>query len=242
MSTNEFESILKKIKGYTNHIYLHVKGEPLMHPELDEILKLSNKYNMQVNITTNGRLLKDKLDILNNNKVREINISLHSFSNLDEISNLLDIIDKISNVYISLRLWNNIDNTKVIELLNNHYNININDSEKCITLKENIYLDKDIEFEWPTLNRKIISDKGRCLALKRQLAILVDGTIVPCCLDNNGDINLGNIFNDNLEDVINSKMYKDMLQGFNNNKLINELCKRCGYRTRFNKESYVQRN
>lgn len=242
MSTNEFEEILNKIKGYTNHIYLHVKGEPLMHPNLDEILKISDKYNMQVNITTNGRLLKDKLEILNNNKIREINISLHSYTSLEEISDLLNIIDDIKNVYISLRLWNNKGNKDVIELLSKHYNINIKDNDKCITLRENVYLDKDIQFEWPKLNRDIISENGTCLALKRQLAILVDGTVVPCCLDNEGDIKLGNIFELELIDIIDSDKYKSILNGFNNNKLVEELCKKCGYRTRFNKEKYVQRN
>ena len=80
MTVPEFENIINKINGYTKHIYLHVKGEPLMHPHLDKIIKIANKNNINVNITTNGRLLKDKLDIINNNKIRQINISLHSFN------------------------------------------------------------------------------------------------------------------------------------------------------------------
>ena len=93
MKLEQFEIILNKIKGYTDNIYLHIKGEPLMHKEIEGIIKLSNKYNINVNITTNGRLIKDKLDILNNNKIRQINISLHSFNNLNEIKELLNIID-----------------------------------------------------------------------------------------------------------------------------------------------------
>ena len=33
---------------------------------------------------------------------------------------------------------------------------------------------------------------------------MVDGTIVPCCLDSEGVINLGNIFNDDIDAVLNS--------------------------------------
>ena len=79
MTTHEFEKVILKIKDYTKHIYLHVKGEPLMHNELDSIIKIANKYNLNVNITTNARLIDKKIDIINNNKIRQINISLHSF-------------------------------------------------------------------------------------------------------------------------------------------------------------------
>ena len=94
MSVSNFEVVLSNIKNYTKHIYLHVKGEPLMHPNLDEILKLASTYDLNVNITTNARLLKDKIDILNNNKIRQINISLHSFNSVNEIKELLPNVDK----------------------------------------------------------------------------------------------------------------------------------------------------
>ena len=120
MSLDEFENIIIKIKDYTKHIYLHVKGEPLMHNELDGIIKIVNKYNLNVNITTNARLLHKKIDIMNNNKIRQINISLHSFNDLNEIKELLKVLDKINDSYISLRLWNNKDNKEIIDILENH--------------------------------------------------------------------------------------------------------------------------
>lgn len=233
MTKEEFEEIIKKIKDYTNHIYLHVKGEPLMHKDIDSIIKISNKYNLNVNITTNARLLKEKLDIINKNKIRQINISLHSFDNLDEIKDLLKVIDNIEDTYISLRLWNNKDNSKILSILEQHYNKKIELTEKRFTLTNKVYLDKDILFSWPDINKNIITTKGTCKGAKKQLAILVDGTIVPCCLDNDGIINLGNIFDNSMEEVLNSKRYKDIVEGFNNNKLVEELCQKCGYRNRF---------
>ncbi len=233
MTKEEFEEIIKKIKDYTNHIYLHVKGEPLMHKDIDSIIKISNKYNLNVNITTNARLLKEKLDIINKNKIRQINISLHSFDNLDEIKDLLKVIDNIEDTYISLRLWNNKDNSKILSILEQYYNKKIELTEKRFTLTNKVYLDKDILFSWPDINKNIITTKGTCKGAKKQLAILVDGTIVPCCLDNDGIINLGNIFDNSMEEVLNSKRYKDIVEGFNNNKLVEELCQKCGYRNRF---------
>lgn len=234
MSVNEFENVILKIKDYTNHIYLHVKGEPLMHKELDSILKIANKYNLNINITTNGRLIENKIDIINNNKIRQLNISLHSFNDLGEIKRLLFTIDKINNSYVSLRLWNNKDNTEVLKLLEEHYNVKINMNGNRFKLSDKVYLDKDVLFDWPNINRKVISDYGTCKGGKSQLAILVDGTIIPCCLDNDGIINLGNIFVNSIEEILNSDRYKNMINGFNNNKLVEDLCKKCGYRNRFN--------
>lgn len=234
MSEEDFEKIILKIKDYTNHIYLHVKGEPLMHSNLDGILKIANKYNMNVNITTNARLLEDKLNIINNNKIRQLNISLHSYNNIDDIKKLLNTIDKVNNSYISLRLWNDKDNSEILSLLEEHYNIKINITNKRFKINDKVYLDKDKLFVWPDLNNNINNIYGTCKGGKTQLAILVDGTITPCCLDNNGVISLGNIFDCSIKDVLNSDRYKNIINGFNNNKLVEELCKKCGYRNKFN--------
>ena len=233
MTLNDFENVILKIKDYTKHIYFHVKGEPLMHNDLDGIIKIANKYNLNVNISTNARLMGKKIDIINNNKVRQINISLHSFSDLDEIKELLKVLDNIKDSYISLRLWNNKDNKEILDILERHYNKKIEFTGKRFTLTDKVYLDKDILFEWPDIKREVIATHGTCKGAKSQIAILVDGTVVPCCLDNDGIINLGNIFETSLSDILNSKRYKDIVNGFNNNKLVEELCQKCGYRNRF---------
>ena len=233
MRVDEFKLIINKIKDYTDYIYLHIKGEPLMHPNLEEIVDIIAKNNLQINITTNGRLLKDKLDIINSKKIRQINISLHSFNNINEIEDLLNIVDRINNSYISLRLQNDLDNTNTINLLNKHYNTKIDITKKNNKLKEKVFLSMDSEFSWPNLNLPVISTKGTCKALKEQIGVLVDGTVVSCCLDNNGDNNLGNIFNDDLNEIINSPKYQDMINGFKNNKLVSPLCQRCSYINRF---------
>lgn len=233
MSLDEFEQVIEKIKDYTKHIYLHVKGEPLMHQELDGIIKCANKYNLNVNITTNARLLRKKIDIINSNNVRQINISLHSFNSVDEIKELLNVIDMINDSYVSLRLWNNKDNSEIFDILEKHYNKKIVFNGKRFTLTDKVYLDKDILFEWPDIKREVITTCGTCRGAKSQIAILVDGTVVPCCLDNDGVINLGNIFENSFDEILKTKRYKDIVNGFNNNKLVEELCQKCGYRNRF---------
>jgi radical SAM protein with 4Fe4S-binding SPASM domain len=241
MNAASFEKILMKIKGYTDYIYLHLLGEPLMHPELNTILDLAYHYGLKVNLTTNGHLLDQKLDIINNAKsIRQINISLHSFKNIDEIASLLDVIDKIKlDCYISLRLWNlgvSNNNDKIIELLSNRYHIQVDSSDKNIKLGHKLYLDFETQFKWPDINDEERSTIGTCYGMRTQIGILVDGTVVPCCLDTDGIVNLGNIFTDDLNTILSSTRCKNMKKGFLNKKLTEPLCQRCHYITRFDKD------
>ena len=64
MSKDEFKHVISEIKPYTDYIYLHLKGEPLIHPDLEDILKIAKENNIIVNITTNGTKLSDTLDII----------------------------------------------------------------------------------------------------------------------------------------------------------------------------------
>ena len=240
MPSQRFEQIAKELRLYTDYVYLHVKGEPLLHPELEEILNICKKYDLKVNISTNGTLLKDKYELLKS--VRQLNISLHSFENNDEVQseeylkNILEAAKFLldSGVIIRYKLWNDAngkDNKKIIDLLEKHYDIAISkiDYTKDLKLKENVYLSIKAPFEWPDSNGQPV-EEGTCYGLRQQIAILVDGTVVPCCVDNDGKIKLGNIFEESLEKILNSKEAVTIKKNFENNKCINDLCKKCQYR------------
>ena len=92
-----------------------------------------------------------------------------------------------------------------------------------------MFINQDIEFEWPDITKKPIIEKGRCLALKEQVAILVDGTVVPCCLDNNGDIFLGNIFEESIEEILNKPKSTTIKKNFENSVITCDLCRTCGF-------------
>lgn len=244
ISIENFEKVLKKINNYTDYVYLHVKGEPLLHRNLKEILDLCLKYNKYVNITTNGTLLKDKIDILKHPAIRQINISLHSENNKENyLKEVFSSVEKLRNKIIIYRFWTlktdelNEKSTEIVENIRKFYNLDTNlvekiKKEKHIKIVDNIYVDKNTEFIWPSLDNDYYNEMGYCYALKDQLAILVDGTIVPCCLDSNGIIKLGNIYENTLEEVITSKRFSDMKQGFCNRKVTEELCKHCSFKDR----------
>ena len=245
MSLKNFEEIIKKIHNYTKLVALHVKGETLLHSNLKNILEILEKYNLKTNITTNGTLIKENLEIIKESKaVRQINFSIHSImqnKNLHSqyLTDIFESADELDNVIISYRLWNlksikeNDINTNIIKAIEDYYGIqNLKQkllNSNFIKLKENVFINQDIEFEWPNINKEPIIEKGRCLALKEQVAILVDGTVVPCCLDNNGDIPLGNIFEETMEEILNKPKSVTIKKNFENGVITCDLCKTCGF-------------
>lgn len=245
ISLTNMEELLKKINDYTDYVYLHVKGEPLLHPKLKEILDLCEKYHKKVNITTNATLIKEKETILTHTAIRQINLSVHSENRkANYLEEIFEVVDKLKDKNIVYRFWTMEDNnlskesTELVEKIVNHYQLSPKivenlKKENNIKINSHTYVNKANEFIWPDINNDYNKEFGYCYALKDQLAILVDGTIVPCCLDSDGVINLGNIYQNDLLQVINSSRYQKMRMGFCNRKVTEELCKHCSYKERF---------
>jgi radical SAM protein with 4Fe4S-binding SPASM domain len=246
MTIDEFNIVISKIKKYTDYIYLHIKGEPLLHNNLDELLTICDKEQINVNITTNGTLIKEKYNILDKHKsIRQINISLHCENNKKNyFEDVFETCKKLSTTkYICYRLWTLNDNkldkesTSIVEKIKDYYNLSTEIVDKLIKednikIFMNTFVNKNNLFDWPDINNNLNID-GKCYGLINQLGILSDGTVVPCCLDSDGIINLGNIFKDSLDDILNTTQVKKIIEGFNNNKSICKLCKNCNFRYRF---------
>lgn len=248
MTTNEFRDVISKIKNYTESICLHVKGEPLLHSHFDEILSICDENNINVKITTNGTLLLKRKEILLRHNIKQISISLHcenSFPHyFEDVFNASDELSKATTIVY--RIWTlptlDLDkfSTIIVDKINEHYKLDLDTinkikHEKATKITENIFLDKDYEFEWPKIDNEK-SDIGTCLGTKDHIAVLSDGNVTVCCLDSDGVIRLGNIFESSLEEIINSDLFKKINSGFNNNKIVCDLCKSCTYRHRFDKK------
>ena len=246
MSLENFELILKKIKNYTKSIYLHVKGEPLLYSKLDELLTLCDNYNMKVKITTNGTLLKEKLEILNNHSsLKQLNISLHSENNNPNyFQEVFETSDKIKNISIVYRIWLldnlNLDilSTKIVEKIIKYYKLDKSFMEevkknKNIKIKNNLYLDKDNYFNWPKEKKESNLTKGTCLGTRSHIAILVNGDVVPCCLDSGGILKLGNIFKEDLDTILNKELFQKINKGFKDQQVVAKLCQTCDFRKKF---------
>ncbi|MGN1371899.1 MAG: radical SAM/SPASM domain-containing protein [Candidatus Coprovivens sp.] len=233
ISLEQFNVLLDKLEGYTRYLYFHVMGEPLLHPNINELINLASK-RYYVNITSNGYLIKR---IQDNKNIRQINISLHSFDDrynksFDEyIDDVFNVVDKLvlNNTYVKYRVW--VDSKykdTILNRLNEKYNVHINDS-KNLKLANNIYYEVEEEFIWPSFENSYYNEIGSCRGLRDHIGILVDGTVIPCCLDSEGVINLGNIYKQDLNGIISGDLFKEMKQGFLNNKKIHKLCCKCNF-------------
>ena len=254
MTIEEFDRITDEISPLTNIICLHLMGEPLLHPNIREIFEICNKKNLNVYLTTNGTLLKKNLDLLKSGCVKRISVSLHSFeandspNSLDEyLSDVLLSCREIANnssTYIELRLWNetsdkdakNTLNKNIIEKINKTFSTSLaTQNLQCrISITDKVYISFADVFEWPinTENQETNSTKF-CYALRSHFGILCDGTVVACCLDNEGKLALGNIFKSKISDILNTPRAQNIYKGFTDRNTTEDFCKTCTYANKF---------
>ena len=260
LSVDEFKIVLNRIKPYTKYIYFHLMGEPLLNPNLEEFLKLAYEEDFKVNITTNGTLLRSVKDILLRSKaLRQINISLHSFEAnnkevsfqeyFDEVLGFIKETNDTTDIITAMRLWNldsysikgdNSLNADIVDKIKEVFDYKedlktILNNDKRTKLKNNLYLNVADKFQWPNMNIEPLGDTGFCHGLRDHFGILVDGTVVPCCLDGEGNMSLGNIYEESLHEILNGDRASNFYNGFSNRKKVEELCKRCGYSEMFSK-------
>ena len=248
MTVEEFRLVVEKIRPFTNYIYLHVLGEPLLHPQLDEILNIAESTGLNINITTNGGLLKQKKRILLKHSIRQINISLHDAEEniipenwRNYLKTALDFATELApKTYICLRLWNTTNEAsadfnqlcqqKIAEKFNFSIDsLNERTNGNGLKLAEHIFLQRAPRFDWPDEAGEQTHTKKNCYALRDHIAILADGQVVPCCLDADANMKLGNIFTENLADILETQRAKDIKKGFEQRKVVEPLCATCGF-------------
>lgn len=257
MSLSFFEKVLVELQPYTKSLSFHVMGDPLTLSNLFEYLELAGKYGFEVELTTSGYYLKKTpVEVLFHPAVRQVNISLNSYNkNSTNLSFEVYMdgvlmacknkLDKYPKPFINLRVWNLDDvlseaefNKMLFTSIENFFDVEINldaiykEKTKSIRLASKVLLNFDNYFEWPSLQSTHDSD-STCHGLKSHIGILADGSVVPCCLDGEGVINLGNLHDTLLKVVLGSKRAQDMIEGFSQNKAVEELCRKCSYKDRF---------
>ena len=245
MDETQFSRVLEQLRGQTNYIYYHLMGEPLLHPQLPQFLQMASRRGFKSIITTNGTLLGRFGSTLLENPVHKVSVSLHSFEQDDEetfigyLSSVADFAEKAcaAGVIVSLRLWNRgYDegrNDTAVAFLRRRFPDPWTENQKGYRLRGKLFLEWGERFEWPDLQAPMYREQVFCHGMRDQFGILCDGTVVPCCLDSDGIIALGNIFTEEIEDILSSPRAKAMAEGFSCRKATEELCRRCGYAQRF---------
>ena len=242
MNEAEFAAIAEKLRPYTDFLYFHLMGEPLCHPELAQFLEIAGGLGFKVILTTNGTLLsKHQQMLINAPALHKVNISLHAFEANDlavPFEKYLEDCFRFSvaaqgKKIVALRLWNqggaDRKNAEILEKLRQYFPEPWMTEKRGIRIGEKIYLEHGDKFDWPDLSVDSENDRVFCYGLRDQIGILCDGTVVPCCLDHEGDIALGNIHAEPLEQIIGSQRALNIYNGFTNRKACEALCRRCGY-------------
>lgn len=246
MNTAEFTSLLPKLQPYTDYLYFHLMGEPLCHPQLKDFLSLAHDAGFRVILTTNGTLLhKHQAMLLDEPGLHKVNISLHAFEANDlsipfsEYLHRCITFGKVAEgkKLVVYRLWNqggaDHRNAEILTALHKGFPESWQQTRRGTIIGKHIYLEHGDRFDWPDLSAPDNGQRCFCYGLRDQLGVLCDGTVVPCCLDHEGDISLGNLFTQSLEDILSTDRAKAIYDGFSNRTAAEELCRRCGYALRF---------
>ena len=245
MTEAEYAHVLRQLSGKTQYIYHHLMGEPLIHPLLPRFIQMASGAGFHPMLTTNGMLLERLGDTILIEGLHKINISLHSFEedqqddHMRYLQNVAAFAEKASQagVIICLRLWNNGcdegKNDTALKVLKESLPGQWTPNSKGYRIRDRLFLEWGDRFVWPDQNAP---DNGECLfcyGLKDHFGILSDGTVVPCCLDSDGVIALGNVFREELSDILASPRAKAIAAGFSQRKAVEDLCRRCGYARKF---------
>jgi len=247
MTPDEFYTALERVSPYAKSVFFHLMGEPTLHPHLPSFISRVREMGAKPILTTNGTLLSRVGDEIVRAQPYRVNISLHSFEAnckgdfRNYIESCFEFAEKgaKNGIFCIFRLWNEggLDsrNKEILELCRAHFNGDWLETKKGYRIADRIFLEWDRKFDWPDLEAPCYEGESFCLGVREQIGILCDGTVVPCCLDSDGVISLGNIFTSSIEDILKDKKAMDILHGFNQHIAVEELCKKCSYRTRFNR-------
>lgn len=244
VSIENFKILISKIEEYTNYIYLHVLGEPFSHPNFDYLLSIIDKTNLNVQLVTNGTYLSKYPDILKHKCIRKISISIHSIDYVKLEEEYFENIDKLifevsnnTNIKMELRFYNfeNLKNNslKYFNYLKEKYVFENTKKINSFKIKQNVFIYSEKLFKWPNIKDKNYYPNGRCLGGDKMLSILTNGDVVLCCLDPYGHTKIGNIYQQELKDILKNELYLKHLNEMKKNKMTFELCKKCTYKLRF---------
>lgn len=246
MTKEEFSALMPKLRPFTDYLYFHLMGEPLCHPLLADFLDIAGQYGFRVILTTNGTLLQKTRDILlSAPALHKINISLHAFESNDlsvpfdrYLEDCLAFGQAAAGKKIVVyRLWNQGGadqlNGQILHKMEAFFPQPWTQERMGSRIGNKIFLEHGDKFDWPDLSAPEEDGPMFCYGLRDQIGVLCDGTVVPCCLDHEGDIALGNLFADELENILSTPRAQAIYNGFSGREAVEPLCRRCGYARRF---------
>lgn len=238
LSTEEFDLLTDKVRGKVCFLYFHLMGEPLLHPLLPQFITMAREKGFKTVLTSNGTLLHRAMNLLDT-LPHKVQLSLHSHESnaRGELSSYMEEVMNFATqaaakgTCVVLRLWNqggmDKENELVMDYIAEYVPRPWKERPDGFRLCDNLYLEFDRKFEWPSANASSAKREVFCKALLKQIGVLSDGSLVPCCLDHNGDVVLGNLFHQSLEEILSSPRAQAMIEGFQHHTATEALCQNC---------------
>ena len=248
MTEEAFSALLPKLRPWADYLYFHLMGEPLCHPKLGRFLELAGNAGFRVILTTNGTLLQKQQEILlRSPALHKVNISLHAFEANDLGMPFADYLQACfafgqaarGKALVVYRLWNqggeDAKTREILSAMEAAFPTPWSVERRGTRIGHRVYLEYGDKFDWPDLRAEDGGEQVFCYGLRDQIGVLCDGTVVPCCLDHEGDISLGNLFTQSMDEILENPRAKAIYEGFGHRKAAEELCRKCGYARRFSK-------
>jgi MoaA/NifB/PqqE/SkfB family radical SAM enzyme len=241
----EFTTLAERVATWAEYLYYHLMGEPTAHPLLPRFMEIAEGLGMKSVITTNGTLLPARGQAILAARPHKVSISLHAFEANPPGMSFEEYIDGCltfaaaaadAGTIAVLRLWNlegraegalNEKNEAILAVLYRFFPGEWITTRSGYRMRTRVFLEWGEKFDWPVPAGKILSETGFCYGLRDQIGVLCDGTVVPCCLDHNGDIPLGNLFETPLSEILASPRARAIYDGFTNHRCVENLCRRC---------------
>ena len=250
LSEAEFEALTDRLVGEVKFLYFHLMGEPLLHPSFFHFVDRAWEKGFFPILTTNGSLLSKRGEELLSHLPYKISISLHApaaneaFADPNYFASCIDFAQRAAakGCISVLRLWNiggegEEQNDDILQKLHEAFPGEWPPShrESVRLSSDKVFLEWGEHFDWPDLGAAEGDGNLFCRALGDQIGIHCDGTVVPCCLDADGVLALGNLHESSLADILNTPRARAIREGFTCRRAVEELCRKCGYAKRFNK-------
>lgn len=238
LSAEEFDLLTDKVRGKVCFLYFHLMGEPLLHPLLPQFITMAREKGFKTVLTSNGTLLHRAMNLLDT-LPHKVQLSLHSHESnaRGELSSYMEEVMNFATqaaakgTCVVLRLWNqggmDKENELVMDYIAEYVPRPWKERPDGFRLCDNLYLEFDRKFEWPSANASSAKREVFCKALLKQIGVLSDESLVPCCLDHNGDVVLGNLFHQSLEEILSSPRAQAMIEGFQHHTATEALCQNC---------------
>ena len=226
-----FEKILSEIRGRVRIVSLHVLGDPLCVANLHEYINIAKQYNINLDIVSSGVYLqREKFEILCSENIHQISFSLDSVYDKNNEKSLLKKYEKSNiheareqyfnmiydfysylraknnNTFVNLRIFGNHDYSHILEVYKDY---ELDSKKRRIRLDYRFFLRFGKKFSWNNKGQIHRNSKPYCHASITQLSILSNGIVVPCCIDCDATMRLGDLQNQSFKEILDSKIFND---------------------------------